>query len=107
MRATHVNLVYVEPTSENSLRADGRALAYAVGVESALAAAAVFGGPHGALGAIPWMLNLPGILVILGIRTERFFLGRVALAVAIQVALWYFIFALARQRRRRARTPAA
>ena len=72
---------------------------YALGVESALATAAVFGGPHGALGAIPWMLNLPGILVIFGIRTERFFLGRVALAVGIQVAVWYFIFALARQRR--------
>ena len=89
------------------MRADGRALVYALAVESALATAAVFGGPHGALGAVPWMLNLPGILVIFGIRTERFFFGRVALAVAIQVALWYFVFAVARQRRRSSRTPAA
>ena len=73
---------------------------YALAVEGTLATAAVFGGPHGALGAIPWMLNLPGILVILGIRTERFFFGRVALALAIQVTLWYIGFALVRQRRR-------
>lgn len=89
------------------MRGDGRALVYAVAVESALATAAVFGGPHGALGAVPWILNLPGILVIFGIRSERFFLGRVGLAVAIQVALWYFVFALARRRRRDSRDPAA
>ena len=89
------------------MRADGRALVYAVAVESALATAAVFGGPHGALGAVPWMLNLPGILVIFGIGSERFFLGRVGLAVTIQVVLWYFIVALARRRRRESRTPAA
>ena len=89
------------------MRVDGGALVYALAVESALATAAVFGGPHGALGAIPWMLNLPGILVIFGIRTERFFLGRVVRAVAIQAAVWYFVFALARQRRRGSRIPAA
>jgi hypothetical protein len=95
------------PTSRSSLRADGRALVYAVVVEGALATAAVFGGPHGALGAVPWILNLPGILVIFGISSERFFLGRVALAVAIQVVLWYFVFALPRRRRRESRSPAA
>ncbi len=93
--------------SGSSLRVDGMALVYALGVEGALFTAAIFGGPHGALGGIPWLLNLPGILVIFGIPTERFFLGRVALAVAVQVAVWYFVFALVRQRRRRARTPAA
>lgn len=89
------------------MRADGRALAYAVAIESALATAAVFGGPHGALGAVPWILNLPGILVIFGIGSERYFLGRVGLAVAIQVVLWYVIFAFARRRHRESRTPAA
>ena len=86
------------PTPGSPLRVDGRALAYAVGVESVLATAAVFGGPHGGLGATPWILNLPGILVIFGIPSERFFLGRVALAIVIQVAVWYFIFALVRRR---------
>lgn len=95
------------PTSRGSLRADGRALVYAVAIESALATAAVFGGPHGALGAVPWILNLPGILVVFGIGSERFFLGRVGLAVAIQVVLWYFICALARRRRREPHPPAA
>jgi hypothetical protein len=80
---------------------------YALAVESALATAAVFGGPHGALGAVPWMLNLPGIVVIVGISSERFYLGRVGLAVAIQVALWYCVFALARRRHRVAAPPAA
>ena len=89
------------------MRVDGLALVYALGVESALFTAAVFGGPHGALGGIPWLLNLPGILVIFGIPTERFFVGRVALAVVIQVAVWYFVFAIVRQRRRSARTHAA
>ena len=95
------------PTSWSLVRADGRAFVYSLGVASALATAAVFGGPYGRLGAIPWILNLPGILVIFGIRTERFFLGRVALAVVIQVAVWYVIIALARRRWRHSRAPAA
>ncbi|MDZ4259861.1 MAG: hypothetical protein U0974_10920 [Gemmatimonadales bacterium] len=81
------------------MRFDGWSLIYAVGVEAVLATAAVFGGPHGALGALPWLLNMPGILVIFGLGVERFFLARVAFAVAIQVGLWYFGFALIRRRR--------
>lgn len=77
---------------------DGRALIYAVGVEAVLAIAAAFGGPHGALGALPWLLNMPGILVIFGLGIERFFLARVALAVAIQSGFWYCIFAFIRRR---------
>ena len=81
------------------MRVDGWSLTYAVGVEAVLATAAVFGGPHGALGALPWMLNMPGILVIFGLGVQRFFWGRVALAVAIQVGLWYLVFAFVRRRR--------
>ena len=82
------------------MRIDGRALAVAVAVEAVLAAAAVFGGPHGGLGAVPWMLNLPGILVIVGFGSQRFIIGRVVLAVAIQVGLWYLLFSFVRRRRR-------
>lgn len=81
------------------MRVDGRALVYAVTTETALTVAAAFGGPHGTLGALPWMLNMPGILVIFGIPGQGFFLGRVALAMVIQAALWYAVFAFVRRRR--------
>jgi hypothetical protein len=89
------------------VRIDWKALASALGVEGALLVAAVFGGPHGALGGVPWVLNLPGALVVFGFDDPRFFLARVALAVAIQVALWYFVFRYVRRRRRHLGAPAA
>lgn len=72
---------------------------YAAGIELALAVAAVFGGPHGALGALPWIVNMPGILVIRGIPGEGSLFGRIALAVLIQMVLWYGVIAWIRRRR--------
>lgn len=66
-----------------------------------MATAAVFGGPHGVLGAFGWMLNLPGILVLFGTDSDRFFLPRAVLAAAIQVFVWYRLLAYVRGRRRR------
>lgn len=44
---------------------DLRALGSAVAVETALLVLAAFGGPHSSLGAVPWTLQLPGILLML------------------------------------------
>lgn len=82
------------------MRVDRGALAAALGIEAVLATAAVFGGPHGVLGASGWMLNLPGILVLFGIDSDRFFLPRAVLAAAIQVFVWYGLLAYLRRRRR-------
>jgi hypothetical protein len=71
-----------------------------------LAAAAGFGGPHGVWGALPWILNLPGILLVVGVPAERFVLARVACAFALQVYLWYVLVARVRRRRGRRRDTA-
>jgi hypothetical protein len=82
------------------VRVDGRALAYAAAVESGLAVLALHGGPHGTLGALPWMMQLPGILAILFIPGERLFWGRVAVMLLVQLGLWYVLFAALRRSRR-------
>jgi hypothetical protein len=83
------------------MRFDGRALIYAIVLEVALTVLAAFGGPHGQLGAVPWMLQLPGILVIMFGKGESGFVVRVATMFVVQVVIWYSIFAFARRLRRR------
>ena len=46
------------------MRGDWRTFALAVVLEVILLALAAFGGPHGTLGAWPWMLQFPGILLV-------------------------------------------
>lgn len=79
---------------------DRGALGMAVLVEFVLFVLAVFGGPHGALGAWPWMLQVPGILLIYAIPGQSFFPWRVAAGVCVQIAVWYVVFLLLRRRRR-------
>jgi hypothetical protein len=82
------------------MRFDGRALGSAIVLEIALIVLAAFGGPHGQLGAVPWMLQLPGILLIMFGKGEAGFLWRVVGIFIVQVTVWYFIFALTRRWRR-------
>jgi hypothetical protein len=76
---------------------DRRALGYAIGLEAVLAGLAVFGGPHGTLGAWPWALQLPGILLVFFVSGEAHFGWRVGGMLLIQCALWYGIFTIGRQ----------
>jgi hypothetical protein len=80
---------------------DWRALGYSIVIEAGLLILAAFGGPHGQLGAVPWMLQLPGILFVFFIAGERYFVLRVVGGAIVQVALWYV--ALSQLRRWRAR----
>jgi len=80
------------------MRFDGRALGYAVLVEAVLAGLAVHGGPHGALGAAPWILQLPGILLVLLVPGQTYFWWRVGGMLLIQLALWYGVFRLVRRK---------
>ena len=82
------------------MRFDGRALIYAIVLEIALIVLAAFGGPHGELGAVPWALQLPGILLIMIGKGDAGFIWRVAGIFVVQVTVWYFIFAFARRWRR-------
>jgi hypothetical protein len=82
-------------------RVDRQALAAAAAVEAGLVVLAAFGGPHGALGAVPWMLQLPGILLVIAVPGDAGFAWRVAGMALVQIALWYA--AIAWWRRRRAR----
>lgn len=82
------------------MHVDRRALVYAIGLEAVLAGLAAFGGPHGTLGAWPWTLQLPGILLVFFGGGEAHFAWRVAGMLLIQIALWYGIFAVGRHRRR-------
>jgi hypothetical protein len=81
------------------MRLDIRALGSAVLVEGVLALLALHGGPHGSLGAWPWTLQLPGILLILFVSGETHFWWRVVGMLLIQLALWYGLFALVRRMR--------
>lgn len=76
---------------------DRRALVLAIVVEGVLGALAAFGGPHGALGALPWTLQLPGILLVFFGGGEAWFWWRVAGMILIQVALWYAVIAVLRR----------
>jgi hypothetical protein len=82
------------------MRFDGRALVYAIVLEIALTVLAAFGGPHGDLGGVPWVLQLPGILLVLFGKDDRGFLWRVGGMFLVQVVVWYLIFALMRRWRR-------
>lgn len=82
-------------------RFDGRAFGAAVALEAALVVLAAFGGPHGALGAVPWMLQLLGILLVIAVPGDAGFPWRVAGMALIQISLWYA--AIASWRRRRGR----
>jgi hypothetical protein len=83
------------------MRFDGRALASAIVFEIVLTVVAAFGGPHGVLGAIPWTLQLPGILFIMFGKGEAGFFWRVGGMFVVQVIVWYAIFSFARRWRRR------
>jgi hypothetical protein len=83
------------------MRVDGRALAYAVVLEIVLTVVAAFGGPHGVLGAVPWTLQLPGILFIMFGKGEAGFFWRVGGMFVVQVVVWYGIFSFVRSWRRR------
>jgi hypothetical protein len=79
-----------------------RALAAAVAIELALLVLAAFGGPHGTLGAVPWMLQLPGILAVVAVPGPRWFAARVVVMATVQTALWALLLAGVGRWRRRA-----
>ena len=79
---------------------DRRALGYAIAVEAVLAVLAAFGGPHGALGAWPWTLQLPGILLVFFLGGRPYLFWRVGAMLLIQCVLWYAIIAGVRAARR-------
>lgn len=84
-------------------RIDLRAAGLAILAEAALAGLALHGGPHGALGAWPWMLQLPGILFVVLAGGEAHFPWRVAAMLVTQCLVWYALFAWLRARRARRR----
>ncbi|MFN0098542.1 MAG: hypothetical protein ACKVS7_07700 [Gemmatimonadaceae bacterium] len=66
-----------------------RLLLGAIAISVLLAGTAAFGGPHGVLGGVPWLLNLPGILLVVAVPSDAYITARVGLALCVQVALWY------------------
>ena len=77
---------------------NSRILALALAIESLLAALAMFGGPHGDLGAWPWALQMPGILLVLFLPGDAGFAWRAAGIFVIQTACWYAICSMLRRR---------
>ena len=86
---------------------DWRALAVAVLVEGALLALAAFGGPHGELGALPWIFQLPAIAFVLYPPGGEYFGVRVAAGALLQTALWYLLIRGLRRRARAGSRPGA
>jgi hypothetical protein len=80
-------------------RFDLVALIMAILVEAGLTVAAAFGGPHGVLGGWPWLMQLPGILLIWFSGGESVAL-LVSIGIAVQLTLWYLLFAFALRRYR-------
>jgi hypothetical protein len=80
---------------------DWRMLGYAVEVEAVLAGLAMLGGPHGMLGAWPWTLQLPGILLVFFGGEGGHIVWRIGGMLLVQCALWYGILILARRLTRR------
>jgi hypothetical protein len=78
------------------VRLDRPALGYAIALEAILAGLAALGGPHGTLGAWPWMLQLPGILLVLFGGGNAPVALRVTGMLLIQCALWFGVIALGR-----------
>ena len=87
------------------IRLDWRALGYATILEAALVVLAAFGGPHGQLGAVPWILQLPGILLVIAVPGDHGVVWRVAGMVLIQIMLWYAAVSWGRRRRSRKGLP--
>ena len=79
---------------------DRRALGYAISIEAVSASFAAFGGPHRALGTWPWMLQLPGILLIFFVSGGAHLAWRIAGMLLIQCVVWYGIIAVGRHLRR-------
>jgi hypothetical protein len=84
------------------MRPDWPALGWAILFEALLTGLAALGGPHGALGGAPWVLQLPGILLVLFVPGSGGFAWRVAGMFVVQLVLWYGFIAALRRRRRRA-----
>ena len=82
------------------MRLDRRALGYAILVEGVLIFLAAFGGPYGQLGFLPWILQLPGIVLVLFLPGETWFLWRIVGMGLVQVVLWYALIAIVRRWRR-------
>jgi hypothetical protein len=73
------------------MRVSGRTLAYAVTIEFGLGLLALAGGPHGQLGIFPWLLQLPGILLVLFVSGSGPSWWRVGAMVFVQVLVWYAV----------------
>ena len=73
------------------MKIDWPALGYAALIETVLAGFAMFGGPHGPLGMLPWFLQFPGaLLAFFGPPIENLVLLLVSIFL-VQLALWYGI----------------
>jgi len=68
-----------------------RSLLLAIVISGVLALSAAFGGPHGPLGVVPWLLNLPGILLVVAVSSDALIALRVGAGLLLQVAVWYAV----------------
>lgn len=87
------------------MRFDLRAAGLAVLLEVLLLAFAAFGGPHGPLGSAPWMLQLPGALLLFYVPAVVPFPVVASAALLVQVSLLYLLISWWRRRRAAAASP--